>query len=284
MALIKCPDCGKEISDLAVTCINCGRPMPATRTNTDNYNQPIRSTSAVSASTGNKSSLDDRINKIIVSKMPIEVKGLKLEEHYFLYEGQQYSYDKITGLYYISQSRTVNFVTTSNAAMKLRLINDDALKFSDKGFRKKTREKIRQKFDDAYYILCKKTINSRYNYYHNQLKINGFIEYKYSAKAAEGGMWSDIQIPTSARIYADGFIEKGGKRYDLRIAKQTGMLIFGSHWGYGFMSSRDDTQIVISEKNIKLFPAVRTLRINAVWDADIIHSIIKALSEGETLC
>lgn len=27
MALIKCPDCGKMISDIAKTCIGCGRPM-----------------------------------------------------------------------------------------------------------------------------------------------------------------------------------------------------------------------------------------------------------------
>jgi len=26
MALIKCPDCGKDISDLAPSCHNCGRP------------------------------------------------------------------------------------------------------------------------------------------------------------------------------------------------------------------------------------------------------------------
>ena len=27
MALVKCPDCGKEISDSAESCPNCGRPM-----------------------------------------------------------------------------------------------------------------------------------------------------------------------------------------------------------------------------------------------------------------
>ncbi len=27
MALIKCPGCGKEISDKASTCINCGFPL-----------------------------------------------------------------------------------------------------------------------------------------------------------------------------------------------------------------------------------------------------------------
>ena len=27
MALITCPDCGKEVSDAADACIHCGRPM-----------------------------------------------------------------------------------------------------------------------------------------------------------------------------------------------------------------------------------------------------------------
>ena len=31
MALVKCPDCGKEISDGALSCIGCGRPMQIVR-------------------------------------------------------------------------------------------------------------------------------------------------------------------------------------------------------------------------------------------------------------
>lgn len=27
MALIECPDCGKQVSDAAATCIGCGRPL-----------------------------------------------------------------------------------------------------------------------------------------------------------------------------------------------------------------------------------------------------------------
>lgn len=30
MALMKCPDCGKEVSDAAPTCPGCGRPMAET--------------------------------------------------------------------------------------------------------------------------------------------------------------------------------------------------------------------------------------------------------------
>ena len=33
MGLIMCPDCGKEISESAATCINCGRPMQAIPSN-----------------------------------------------------------------------------------------------------------------------------------------------------------------------------------------------------------------------------------------------------------
>lgn len=28
MALIKCPECGREISDKAIACPNCGSPVP----------------------------------------------------------------------------------------------------------------------------------------------------------------------------------------------------------------------------------------------------------------
>lgn len=35
MALIKCSDCGKMISDKATMCIGCGRPMKEETTNQD---------------------------------------------------------------------------------------------------------------------------------------------------------------------------------------------------------------------------------------------------------
>lgn len=35
MALIACPDCGKEISDQAAACIGCGRPMQQAHTSTN---------------------------------------------------------------------------------------------------------------------------------------------------------------------------------------------------------------------------------------------------------
>ena len=46
MALIKCPECGKEISDKATICPNCGYPVsemnksPETETNTNQDDTP----------------------------------------------------------------------------------------------------------------------------------------------------------------------------------------------------------------------------------------------------
>lgn len=37
MALIKCPECGKEISDKAIMCINCGYPLNSLENKTDEY-------------------------------------------------------------------------------------------------------------------------------------------------------------------------------------------------------------------------------------------------------
>ena len=38
MALVRCPECGRSISDMAEYCINCGFPMSKLVTNV-NYNQ-----------------------------------------------------------------------------------------------------------------------------------------------------------------------------------------------------------------------------------------------------
>jgi len=43
MALIKCPECGKEVSENAASCPNCGRPIKATMTiNEDGSQTSVR--------------------------------------------------------------------------------------------------------------------------------------------------------------------------------------------------------------------------------------------------
>ena len=54
MALIKCPECGKEISDRASTCPNCGCPVKADVSNVDNSAKNTNNTDANQISETNK--------------------------------------------------------------------------------------------------------------------------------------------------------------------------------------------------------------------------------------
>jgi len=63
MALLKCPDCEKDVSDKAVSCPNCGSPIST--------NENL---SSASAKSGNQNSVT--ISAEIASQLPFEAKGL----------------------------------------------------------------------------------------------------------------------------------------------------------------------------------------------------------------
>ena len=109
------------------------------------------------------------------------------------------------------------------------------------------------------------------------MKNNGFIEYSYSSSLA------NTIIPTfpTVKIYNDGNIGHFWGTTNLEKAKKEGILLFGTHWEeiFGRRNTSSPYEIAISEK-----PAifkVQILRINALWDTDVIHSIVKTLSDGE---
>jgi hypothetical protein len=286
MGLVTCPDCGKQISQLAPVCIGCGRPMaqsgskqpqevPKTHPNTGQGSWEIK----FMGEDLYKNASEDAVAAFneYFHGSNVKVGKLRLEDDGFLFGSKRYAYDKIIGLYYKAERNTVNFITFSNTLMKLKIVDKSILKVwvADK----KSMAKIRSAFTK----LRHETFDNRLNYYLKQLKGNGFIKYKYLSRFTDVGIGSDIGFPTSVRIYAQGYIEKRGKHYDLRMAKQSGILSFGAHWRFGFNSSYDPTQIVISEKNTNFARAFRSLRINAVWDTDIIHAIVEALAEGKSL-
>lgn len=273
MALIECPDCGKNISDMATSCIHCGRPMNHinSKTNTKRQNESSESQAIT----------EDYSKKTLAYSGPcIIAKEIKLDSDCFYYASDRYNYENVTGLYYKAESVMTGFVTRKSASIKLRMEDNRVLKVSAGGaFEKKNVEKI----SDAYRVLRRVTLPRRLEYYLEQLHKKGFIEYKYGAKLTEVGVWSAVKTPTSVRIFAEGYVEKGGKTYDLKTAKQNGILSFGMDWEFGFNNNYDPTQIIIAEKKVKHLMQFRTLRINAVWDTDIIHGIVKVLSEGKSL-
>ncbi len=68
MALIKCPECGKEISEKAPACIHCGCPI---NNNSHNTEPPKEERFKII--------LNSDINKIETIKLLMEIKGVSLE-------------------------------------------------------------------------------------------------------------------------------------------------------------------------------------------------------------
>lgn len=62
MALIKCPECGKEISDKAKTCINCGYPI-SENISYESHNQEKESWEKESDKLATNKSLDNRMDE-----------------------------------------------------------------------------------------------------------------------------------------------------------------------------------------------------------------------------
>ena len=77
MALIQCPDCGKQISDLAFSCLGCGRPMSATAQATGN---PQR---VVTEKTGKNYKAQQVISAMLAGLFVILF--FSTEDSYFLY-------------------------------------------------------------------------------------------------------------------------------------------------------------------------------------------------------
>ena len=63
MALIQCPECGKEISDKASTCPNCGCPIKVDKPATDNSSEIISNTNDNKAAEINQASSSKTNNK-----------------------------------------------------------------------------------------------------------------------------------------------------------------------------------------------------------------------------
>ena len=72
MALIKCEECGKEISDKAKTCINCGYPVGEIKAREENENKKAFET------------LNKEERNIVYQKYRRETNGKSLEFRTFL--------------------------------------------------------------------------------------------------------------------------------------------------------------------------------------------------------
>jgi len=97
MSIINCPDCAKEISDRAETCIHCGCPLDLTgeqRSQPKTLNEELRRGTLVSCSPEGRGQIKDIDTNQIISFFPSEVSENKLLHGY---SGKTILYEKIAG-------------------------------------------------------------------------------------------------------------------------------------------------------------------------------------------
>lgn len=76
MALIKCPECGKEISDKAVSCPNCGNPLNNNSDEILNTQETTAINKGVHTETKNNNTKNKRILIIVISIVAIIMVGV----------------------------------------------------------------------------------------------------------------------------------------------------------------------------------------------------------------
>lgn len=270
---MQCPYCAKDIKDEAIKCKHCGVRLLAKKQPRISKQLKLFSQTATQPKQPEPEKTTSPQQEQGIPSFHIEVKGLIMNEKEFSFRKKKYAYNDVIGLYYKHQRQTFNFLHSTHVMLRIKISDNNIIKLKTKFgmFNEKTVSAL----EEAHTVLHRLTFDNRLNYYLTTMKQNGYIDYKFLS--------SYFCKPSSVRIYADGFVEKRSKRINLRVAKQSGTLIFGTYAETftGRQSHYNSCEIAIAEKpNARLMFA---LTINAEWDTGIIHGIIKLLSEGKRL-
>ncbi len=211
---------------------------------------------------------------------PVKIDEFIFNDNNFITKAQKYDYRNIESLRFIIQNISINFSKDEHYNFSIRMSDDTLfdLQVGDAVFtinKKKVDEK-KSNIRIIFNYLNRITYNRRLEMYLNQLKNNNYILYKFfDTNKIFGSKFKTI------KIYNDGNVVMDNRIFNLKKARQTGTLKFGTAYGLGCDRTIDPYEISINEKKPILggwAEGSGSLRIDGSWDYPIIFEILKMAS------
>ncbi len=207
---------------------------------------------------------------------PIQIDKFAFAHDRFMLNAKEYTYESIESLKFVISNVTINFSTEETYIMSIRL-NDDtiyAILVGDPifSFNKKKVAAKKSNLRTVFNHINEFTYEPRVNRYLSQLKA-GCVYYKFPG-------WTGSNVRT-VRIHGNGDVVMDNVVFNLKRARETGTLKFGTAYGLGCDRSVDPYEISINEKK-PLFggwmEGSGSMRIDGGWDYPIIVEMLKSLS------
>ncbi|MGR9046683.1 MAG: hypothetical protein ACU83N_15455 [Gammaproteobacteria bacterium] len=211
-------------------------------------------------------------------RFPVQIDGFIFHELGFSVKGREYPYENIASLKFQIQNTTINFSTDETYILGIRTNSDEviSIRVSDAAFsfnKKKVAEKKRSLLAIANHVNSL-TSQRRLDAYLEQMHKTGCIQYKVPSEALFGSRANTIFI------YGNGDVSLAGKTVNLRRARETGTLKFGTAYGLGCDRSINPFEISINESP-PIFggraEGAGSLRFDAGWDFPMIFEILKSI-------
>ena len=222
---------------------------------------------------GGKTAMTTTINS------PTKIDKFIFNDNNFSFNSTTYDYCNIESLRFVIENVSINFSKDEYYHFSIRMVDDSLfeLHVGDAMFsinKKKVAAK-KANMKNVFDYLNKETFNKRLENYSNQLKEKKYLSYKFLKTKLFGEKFKTV------KIYNDGNVVMDNRIFNVKKARQTGTLKFGTAYGLGCDRSMDPYEISINEKKPILGGRAEgsgSMRIDGSWDYPIIFEILKSLS------
>ena len=210
---------------------------------------------------------------------PIKIDKFIFNDNNFIFKSKTYHYCNIESLRFVIQNVSINLSKDEYYHFSIRMVDDSIfeLNVGDAMFsinKKKVAAK-KNNMKNIFDYLNKETFNKRLENYSNQLKENNYISYRFLNPKMFGEKLKTV------KIYNDGNVVMDNRIFNVKKARHTGTLKFGTAYGLGCDKTIDPYEISINEKKPILWGRAEgsgSIRIDGSWDYPIIFEILKSVS------